>query len=80
MRDVEVKNMKEDLRPGFLLEDVQGVDLIHIRTAHRQAAFVLKNVQSFSIHNRKPVSDAQLKSNKCSESGLRARVDGKEKR
>jgi len=80
MRDVEVKNMKEDLQPGFLLEDVQGINLIHIRTADRQAAFVLKNVQSFSIHGRKPVPDAQLESNKCCESGLRSRVDGKEKR
>ncbi len=62
MRDVEVNYMKEDFRPGFVLEDVHGADLVHVRAAHAPGVpnFVLKNVENFSIYQSRPVADAEL--------------------
>jgi len=52
MKDIQVKYMKEDLRPAVQLEDVQGADFIHVKLAHASAApaFVLKNVEDFNLY------------------------------
>jgi polygalacturonase len=62
MHDIEVKPMKQDLRPGLLLEDVQGADFTHIKVAQATEGptFVLKNVENFSVHNSKPLPDTQF--------------------
>jgi polygalacturonase len=62
MRDVEVKYIKEDLRPAILLDDVRGADFTHLQAAHAPDAptFVLKNVEDFSVYQSKPLPDTQL--------------------
>ena len=64
MRDVEVRPMKPDLRPGFVLDDVQGAEFIHIKLPQTPEvpSLVLKNVKDFSITQSKPVPDTQVES------------------
>src|SRR5713101_6262937 len=64
MRDVEVRAMKPDMRPGFVLDDVSGVELIHVKLPQTAEvpSLVLKNVKDFSITQSKPVADARLES------------------
>jgi hypothetical protein len=62
MRDVEVSYLSPDLRPAFWLNDVQGVEFIHVK-AQREAdvpVFVLKNVSNFSIQQSWPLQDQRL--------------------
>jgi hypothetical protein len=49
MTNVEMKLENEDLRPPFILEDVNGALFINVRTQHAQNApvFVLKDVTDF---------------------------------
>ena len=56
--------MNPDLRPGFVLEDVSGVDLIHLKLLSTQdvPSLVLKNVKDFSVTQSKPVADTQVES------------------
>jgi polygalacturonase len=60
--DVEVKYMKEDFRPAFVLEDVQGARLAHVKATHAPGvpSFVLRNVENFSVHQSMPVADTEL--------------------
>jgi polygalacturonase len=62
MRDVAIRYKNEDLRPGFVLEDVSGADFIHVRTEHEVGAptFVLKNVQDFNSYENWPSPDTHL--------------------
>ena len=62
MRDVEVRYNNEDLRPGFVLDDVAGADFIHVKAQHGAAAptFVLKNVENFNICESWPSPDTHL--------------------
>lgn len=62
MRDVEVKYLKEDLRPGFVLEDVAGADFIHVKTqqAPGVSAFTLRNVENFNTYESWPSPDTHL--------------------
>ena len=59
IKDVEVRPIKPDLRPGFALDDVNGVELIHVKLPHTPEvpSIVLKNVKGFSITQSKPVAD-----------------------
>ena len=62
MRDVEVRAMKEDARPAFVLQDVQGAEFTHIK-ASRQAdgpTFALRNVENFSLMQSRPLPDTHL--------------------
>lgn len=62
LRDVEIRYVKEDLRPALLLDDVIGASLIHVQ-AQRSGdtpTMALKNVQDLSIHHSRPLSDAYL--------------------
>jgi polygalacturonase len=62
LHDVEVKYVKEDLRPGFVLDDVHGAEFIHVKSD--QAAgipgFSLKNVSDFNIYLSRPIPDTHL--------------------
>jgi polygalacturonase len=62
MRDVEVRGLKEDFRPAFLLEDVRGAEFFHVKAARVDniPEFVLKNVEDFSVSQSRPVADTAL--------------------
>ena len=64
MRDVEVRPMAPDLRPGFVLDDVSGMELIHVNLPSTPdvPSLVLKNVKDFSITQSRPVADTQVES------------------
>jgi hypothetical protein len=63
MRDVEIRAAKEDLRPAFILDDVQGADFSHIKLPEGAAsAWGLKNVKGFSLMQSRPFSDTYLDS------------------
>jgi polygalacturonase len=64
MRDVEVRPMTPDMRPGFVLDDVSGMDLVHVKLPQvpEVPSLVLKNVKDFSITQSKPVADTQVES------------------
>ena len=56
--------MAPDLRPGFVLDDVSGMDLIHVKLPSTPdvPSLVLKNVKDFSITQSRPVADTQVES------------------
>jgi polygalacturonase len=63
MSDVEIASMKEDFRPAFVLQDVQGASFSHIKMpAHGSdvASFVLNEVEDFSVSRTKQVPDTQI--------------------
>ena len=61
MRDVQIRSEKQDLRPGFILEDVQGADFSHIKLpAGALSGWRLKSVNNFAVENSRPVADTYL--------------------
>jgi hypothetical protein len=53
MRDVEIASLKEDFRPVFVLNDVQGASFSHIKMPPHGAdvpAFALNAVEDFSAN------------------------------
>jgi hypothetical protein len=60
--NVEIRPMKEDLRPAFVLEDVQGADFFRIRTPQitDMPTFALNNVDDFSAYHCKGLADTQI--------------------
>jgi hypothetical protein len=62
LRDVDIKYMKEDLRPAFFLDDVRAAYFARIKAAHAPGAssFVLRNVEDFRIRDSMPVPDTHL--------------------
>jgi len=64
IKDVEIRPMQPDMRPGFVLEDVSGAELIHIKLPQTPEvpSVVLKNVKDFSVTQSKPLPDAQIES------------------
>ena len=62
VRDVEIRCMKDDLPPGFVLEDVDGADFTHVKAqqATGRATFVLSNVKDFNTYQNRPVPDTHL--------------------
>ena len=77
IKDVEVRPMKPDMRPGFVLDDVTGAELIHVKLPHNAEApsLLLRNVKDFSISQSKPVADTQLE-NARTENALRRHLGG----
>jgi polygalacturonase len=62
MRDIEIQYMKADSRPGFVLEDVESADFVHVKV-QREAdipTFALKNVTNFNVYQNWPSDDAHL--------------------
>jgi polygalacturonase len=62
MRDVEVSYLSPDLRPAFVLSNVNGAEFVHIK-AQREVdvpTFVLRNVSDFSIQQSWPLPDQRL--------------------
>ncbi|OLE14831.1 MAG: exo-poly-alpha-D-galacturonosidase [Acidobacteria bacterium 13_1_20CM_4_56_7] len=61
MRDIEIKPLRDDLRPAFVLDDVDGADFTHVKlplTADK--SFVLRNVRSFNLVQSRPIPDTYL--------------------
>ncbi len=62
MSDIEIVSLNEDARPAVVLNDVQGADFSHIKIPHvaNVPAFVLNNVEDFSVSQSHPLPDTQI--------------------
>jgi len=62
--NVEIRTAKEDQRPAFVLDDVQGADFFRIQVPQVEGVpeFALHHVSDFSVHMCDGVPDTQLKS------------------
>jgi len=62
MSDVEVSYMKEDLRPAFVLDNVDGADFQHIRAQKADGAsiFMLNKVKNFKVFNSDQLPNTKL--------------------
>jgi len=62
MRDVEVSYLSPDLRPAFWLNDVKGVEFIHVKAQRERdvPVFVLKDVTDFSLQQSWPLQDQRI--------------------
>jgi len=62
MRDVEVSYLKDDLRPAYWLNDVVGVDFLHLKSQHASSVptFTLKNVADFNTHQCWQIPDMRV--------------------
>ncbi len=62
MNHIDVRYEKEDFRPAFVLEDVQGADFLRIKTQRAAGVptFVLRKVGDFSTYLSRPVPDTHL--------------------
>ena len=61
--NIEIRTEKEDLRPAFVLDDVQDAEFFRIKTPRVAGApvFALNKVSDFSVHKCGGVPDTQLK-------------------
>jgi polygalacturonase len=62
LNDVEVSYAREDLRPAFVLNDVNGADFVHVKAqlANGAFTFLLQSVTDFSAYQCKGVPDTRL--------------------
>jgi hypothetical protein len=62
LRDVEMNYLKEDFRPAFWLNDVNGIEFLHVKAQHASAVpiFDLRNVTDFLTHECWPLADTRL--------------------
>jgi len=62
MSDVEVSYMKEDLRPAFILDNVDGADFQHVRAQKAEGAsiFMLNQVKNFNVFNTAQLPNTKL--------------------
>jgi polygalacturonase len=62
MSDVEVSYLKDEARSAFILSDVRGVELRHIKAQHAPSVpmFILKDVEEFSIVQSQPLPDTKF--------------------
>lgn len=62
INDVEFSFLNPDLRPGYLFDDVNGVDLRNVTVEHdtNSNVLVLKNVTGFDILQSKGIEDLKL--------------------
>jgi polygalacturonase len=58
--DVEVRTMKEDARPAFVLDGVENADFVHVKTQPGTGAFALDNVKDFNVYLSRPVPETHL--------------------
>jgi polygalacturonase len=60
--DVEVSFLKDDQRPAYFLQDVDGVDFQHIRAQKSDgiSTFMLNNVKGFNIFNSVNIPNTRL--------------------
>jgi polygalacturonase len=62
LSNIEIVCAKEDLRPAFVLQDVQDADFFRVRTPRVKdiPTFVLNNVDGFSVYRSRRVPDTQF--------------------
>jgi len=63
MSDIEISALKEDLRPAFVLSEVQGASFAHIKVPTHGPdipTFVLDQVEDVNISRSKPTPDMQI--------------------
>jgi polygalacturonase len=61
MRDVEIKSVKEELRPAFVLDDVERAYFVHIRVPEGDGGkLALIDVKNFSLEQSRPFADTYL--------------------
>jgi hypothetical protein len=62
MGNVEISSLKQDLRPAFVLQDVQDADFSRVRTPQVKdmPTFVLNSVDGFSVYRSRHVPDTQF--------------------
>jgi polygalacturonase len=62
--DVEFNFLEPDYRPGFLFDDVNGVDMrdVKVQRAENSSAIVLKNVTNFNILQSQGIEDQRIES------------------
>ncbi len=62
LSDIKIIPEKEDLRPAFVLDDVQGADFFRIKTPKVAdvPVFSLRNVADFSVRMCQGVADTQI--------------------
>jgi polygalacturonase len=62
LRDVETSYVKDDFRPAFWLNDVNGVEFLHVKAQHAEGVpiFDLRNVADLSTHQCWPLPDMRL--------------------
>jgi len=62
MSDIEIRSQKPDLRPPFLLNDVNGADFWHVKAnvPVGMPMFSLADVSDFAVSRSKPVKDAEI--------------------
>jgi len=60
LSDVEVRTMKDDARPAFVLDDVEHADFIHVKTQTGAGAFALDNVKDFNVYLSRPIPETHL--------------------
>jgi hypothetical protein len=64
MNGIKIEHAGEDLRPGFVVEDVDGADFgwIKVQTTAGVPVFALRNVKDFSVWRSKGVADTEIAS------------------
>jgi polygalacturonase len=64
MAGIKIEHAGEDLRPAFVIDDVEGADFGRIKVALTAGAptFALSNVRNFSVYRSKPVPDTEVAS------------------
>jgi polygalacturonase len=62
LTDVDIRTEKEDFRPAFFLEDVQGIDIDHVRWSHVPPvpSFLLRNVSNLNIRRSTSSPDVHI--------------------
>jgi polygalacturonase len=62
MAGIKIEHAGEELRPAFVVEDVEGADFgrIKVTASAGVPTFALKNVRDFSVYRSKPVPDTNL--------------------
>lgn len=62
MSNVEVSYQNEDLRPAFVLDNVDGADFQHIRAQHPEGSpvFQFNAVKNFNLFNSRQLPDTKL--------------------
>jgi polygalacturonase len=62
MSGLKLMCQKEDARPAFVVEDVQGAEFVGVRSPHVNGCptFVLRNVRDFSLRGCRPLADVEI--------------------
>ena len=62
--DVSVGYLKDDARPPFVLTDVNGIGISRLKAKNASGvpAFLLRDVQDFSLHDSYPLPDKRIES------------------